>query len=208
MAAPSSVTPANISGVWCLDKKLSDDIDPVMSLQGVGWLIRKAMGNASLTLTVTHNTAASPPTLEIAQSATGMPSPPPDTRVLNWTAIARKTPLFGEETRQTRMVSSANGAPAIDLQIKSSDAKKTEDLRKFLLAQHDISGKTGNGQGWLVSGDVAAIQGYIVNASGVTLEEIWGFETVKNEKRLTRRMAAVKDGKVAKARLVYTYGKK
>ncbi|KAI5867078.1 hypothetical protein GGS23DRAFT_593810 [Durotheca rogersii] len=52
MAAPASKTVRDLNGKWVLNKALSDSVDPALTLQGVSWLVRKAIGAASVTLHV------------------------------------------------------------------------------------------------------------------------------------------------------------
>ncbi|KAF1983837.1 hypothetical protein K402DRAFT_465708 [Aulographum hederae CBS 113979] len=54
MAAPDSIGMQNITGSYTMNKDLSDDNESILSLQGVGFLMRKAMKIGTLTLNVTH----------------------------------------------------------------------------------------------------------------------------------------------------------
>ncbi|KFY31363.1 hypothetical protein V493_01175, partial [Pseudogymnoascus sp. VKM F-4281 (FW-2241)] len=49
MAAPLTKTLNDLDGMWTLNKRLSDDFDEVLTLQGIGWILRKAIGMASTT---------------------------------------------------------------------------------------------------------------------------------------------------------------
>ncbi|EJT46962.1 hypothetical protein A1Q1_04205 [Trichosporon asahii var. asahii CBS 2479] len=55
MAAPATKTIANISGSWGMS--LSDSTDAVLALQGIGWVTRKTIGAAGLTLAMKQYTA-------------------------------------------------------------------------------------------------------------------------------------------------------
>ncbi|KAF3360272.1 hypothetical protein VdG1_01232 [Verticillium dahliae VDG1] len=50
MAAPANITIKNLSGKWQMNKTLSDSPEPALALQGIGWMVRKAVGLATLTL--------------------------------------------------------------------------------------------------------------------------------------------------------------
>lgn len=56
MAVPGSVTTANISGTYILNKSLSDSSEGILKQQGVAWLVRKAVANSTVTVVVKHFT--------------------------------------------------------------------------------------------------------------------------------------------------------
>ena len=62
-------------------------------------------------------------------------------------------------------------------------------------------------EGFLAEGgDDSWVQSWVVSVdNGWTAEQIWGFEKVEGERRYTRRIVVVKDGKVEKVRIVYTF---
>ncbi|THG98369.1 hypothetical protein EW026_g3796 [Hermanssonia centrifuga] len=54
MAVPTTMTTVNISGKYTQNKSLSDNTDEILRLQGVGLLVRKALGMATLYVTINH----------------------------------------------------------------------------------------------------------------------------------------------------------
>lgn len=52
MAAPPHKTLCNLRGQWKLNKSLSDEIAPILALQGNNTLLRKAISSASVTLNI------------------------------------------------------------------------------------------------------------------------------------------------------------
>ncbi|OAA61002.1 hypothetical protein SPI_05026 [Niveomyces insectorum RCEF 264] len=52
MAAPASKSINDLNGKWRMNKSLSDPFEPVLALQGVGYIVRKAISAATLTLHV------------------------------------------------------------------------------------------------------------------------------------------------------------
>ncbi|KAF3907174.1 hypothetical protein ABW21_db0207935 [Orbilia brochopaga] len=58
MAAPADKTAADMSGSYIMNRSLSGDTDGILALQGVGWLLRKSLGLATVTINLTHDTAA------------------------------------------------------------------------------------------------------------------------------------------------------
>lgn len=54
MACPKDVTMQDLSGRWTLNTKLSDNIDPMLALQGVSWLARTALSLTTVKLQIKH----------------------------------------------------------------------------------------------------------------------------------------------------------
>ncbi|CAK7267176.1 hypothetical protein SEPCBS119000_002407 [Sporothrix epigloea] len=59
MAAPESKNIHNLNGKWQMNKSMSGNFEAVLSLQGVGFLLRKTIGAATITLH-THQFEAPP----------------------------------------------------------------------------------------------------------------------------------------------------
>merc|ERR1712000_173118 len=83
MAAPPEKTLKNLTGKYVMNKSLSDNPEPVFQLQGVGFLIRKAIGVATVHLEVNaYEAPPNPPNestdvirhIDIEQSASGLTS--------------------------------------------------------------------------------------------------------------------------------------
>ena len=52
MAAPPEVTMTNLTGKFVMNKSLGDNLEPMLILQGIGWLTRKAIGLATPAVSV------------------------------------------------------------------------------------------------------------------------------------------------------------
>jgi len=52
MAVPPSVTIKDMSGVYVLNTKLSDSIQTLLKMQGVGFLVRQAVQYSTITVTM------------------------------------------------------------------------------------------------------------------------------------------------------------
>jgi hypothetical protein len=61
------ITPFNTNQ----SKELSDDSDAILTAQGIGFLLRKAMRMCSITLNLVHHSTASPPTLTATAVSSG-----------------------------------------------------------------------------------------------------------------------------------------
>ncbi|KAJ6264632.1 hypothetical protein Dda_0781 [Drechslerella dactyloides] len=70
MAAPADKTAADMTGSYVMNRTLSGDTDKILSLQGVGWLLRKSLGLATVTINLTHK--ASDDVINIHSVAAGV----------------------------------------------------------------------------------------------------------------------------------------
>jgi len=161
MAAPVTVDTLDLSGVWVMNKTLSDTTDDVLEAQCIGWILRKAIGLATVTLTMRHFT--DPDTgcerIDIKQSATGLQGTV-QTRILDWAPRPHEDYIFGKVEGKTRRVQLS--------EIDDEVLKKgwTEDsIQKGLVQAHVESTQYG----W-------------------TSELIWGFMEIDGERRHARRL--------------------
>ncbi|EAW10712.1 uncharacterized protein ACLA_051840 [Aspergillus clavatus NRRL 1] len=221
MAAPAEVTIKNLSGEWMMEKSISDPTDPVLSLQGVGWVTRKAIGLASVTLKVTSYADAQDAKVlhvDIDQIVTGGLKGTSEKRQTDWTDREHTDHIFGRLQGRSRLLRGSKGddskvRPDVEVYTKIDDAKVKQFLRGEILADgsasegflvDNVGEEYGEGEGlWLQSWVVNQDSGY-----GWTAEQIWGFETINGKRYHTRRVVVAKDGKYQMARLVYDFVKK
>ncbi|PSR97662.1 LCCL domain-containing protein [Coniella lustricola] len=179
MAAPADITLKNLNGKFALNKSLSDDNDPILKIQGIGWIQRKAISAANLELTIktyeqdgtTHLDTAIKPSL-------GPPST--EERVLDWaTEIEVKHPLFGNGKAQAKW-------------IKVSELQSGEHADEFLAS------------GWESGTDELIIMQNTLDSGAVT-KLVHGFEVIKGERYYVRHVLCKKGSEVAKVKLVYDY---
>ncbi|TVY86381.1 hypothetical protein LAWI1_G006531 [Lachnellula willkommii] len=101
MAAPAEISIKDLSGAWVMNKTLSDDTDPVLALQGVGWWTRKAIGLATVTLHTKQYTGDDSTThIDISQTT--------ENRVLNWQEREHEDHIFGHLKGRSRWLSSSD----------------------------------------------------------------------------------------------------
>jgi len=177
----------DLSGEWVLNKTISDDTDPVLALQGAGWLTRKAIAYATITLhikqyvddkNVSH--------IDIDQTLTGGVKGTSEARELDWVDRDHEDHLFGKVTGKSRWV-------------KLEDIEDPYMKEGWLL---DDAEKSGPGGEWLVQSAVVAEKGW-------TGDQIWGFANIDGVRYYTRRVIVKKGDKVLKIRMVYNWqGKK
>lgn len=215
MAAPADITVKNLSGQWVMDATLSNPTDPILSLQGVGWFLRKALPYATVTLHVHEYADSADPKIyhiDVDQVITGGITGTKEVRTLDWTSREHVDNIFGAVSGKSRHFRGEKGRPAIEYQTSvgkpEDDAKVQKFLRGEILADGSASDgfiidnegeEFGEGEGLFVQSFVES------KDNGWTAEQIWGFEIVDGERRHTRRVAVVKNGQVELARLVYTF---
>ncbi|PTB69838.1 hypothetical protein BBK36DRAFT_17199 [Trichoderma citrinoviride] len=185
MAAPSNKTTKNLNGRWTMNKTLSDSSEPVLALQGIGFLTRKAIGLATITIEVRQyegppkppNTATDTVThIDIVQSASKLSSTQ-ENRCLDGFTRGHTDWLFGTVEGSSRWV--------------SLDEVTDEFLKK----------------GWEVEGEGKSfITNVAKNAErGWVAEQVWGFQIVDGERRYCRHVVVTKGEERAQIRLVYDF---
>ncbi|KAH7324209.1 hypothetical protein B0I35DRAFT_475474 [Stachybotrys elegans] len=187
MAAPADKNNRNLSGTWVLNKTLSDSPEAGLALQGIGFLLRKTIGLASITVTVNQYEAPpKPPStasdivthIDSDQSAAGLSSTK-ELRCFDNFYREHSDWLFGDCKGRSQWV--------------SLDEIEDEWLRQDWLPEGDGQGKN-------------IIFTYVENASkGWTATQIWGFQMVNGERRHCRRIIVQKDKKREQFRFVYDY---
>lgn len=202
MSAPATKTVKNLEGKWIIEKSLSNDTDPVLSLQGVSWLLRKTIGAATVTQhTKLQKSESGTPEIVIDQTLTGGLKGTQEKRVLDWTARPHSDWLFGDVNSKSRY-SSLEKIAAEQATTAKGDAKDIAEDVKFLT------------EGWLeeCKGDEGVIETYAENEkAGWTAWQVWGFAEVdvegRKERWFVRRVVCRKpeNGKVVRVRLVHKF---
>jgi len=163
MAAPAQVTMAKLSGKFAVvrkhftqpfllltmaqNKSLSDSFDDMWRLQGAGWMARKAMNLAGLTLHINHHTDSSGiEHLDITPVVTGGMKASPDFRTLDYSEMQAENPMTGPMLVKTRKVSLSQVKDSEDGELgkgkcdKENNEKWLEDL---VIHSHVKSTKKG-----------------------------------------------------------------
>ncbi|KAF9027337.1 hypothetical protein BDZ89DRAFT_1039571 [Hymenopellis radicata] len=86
----ASFTPENMSGKYRLNKQLSTNMEELMQIQKVGWVVRKAVTSAPVALSLTHDNTTFNALAEVA----GIPGTA-NNRRLDGTSIEEKHPILG-----------------------------------------------------------------------------------------------------------------
>jgi hypothetical protein len=176
------------------NKTLSDSPDPVLALQGVGWLTRKAIGVATVTQhlkqTPTTGEDGKPTThIEIEQLVTGGVKGSTESRTLDWQYRGHTDWLFGTLQGRSRY----NTLKAI--QEEHAGKPNEEEDVKYL------------SEGWLpetLDGEI--VESFVDNDGAKwTGWQVWGFAQINNERKLTRRFAIRRKNKADVVRIHLTY---
>lgn len=177
MAAPANKTLRDLNGTWVMNKSLSDSADPALALQGVGWLTRKAIGLATVTLHVKEYVDDDGKThVDIQQTATGGVKGTAENRTLDDTFREHSDWLFGNVKGRTGWVTSKDGIT-------------DEYLRK----------------GW-EDAQTEFVVGYVESLDrGWTATQVWGFQEVNGERRYARNIVVAKGEERVEMRLVYDF---
>ncbi|KAL2867589.1 uncharacterized protein BJX67DRAFT_387825 [Aspergillus lucknowensis] len=221
MAAPNDATLENLNGKWTLDKSLSSPTDPLLALQGMNWVVRKAIGMSSVILDIkefheVENGSATPLTrIEILQSTTsGLPGTS-EKRYIDWEERTQEDHIFGKCVVRARWIcdsKNVNGRtlPVVDIQTTLAE---DENIVRFLAGE--VGDDLRPSEGFLVEKpqevkegqDGLWLQLFIRHVEGKwTAEQIWGFEMIGGERRYVRRVVVANaKGQHGLARLVYSF---
>uniref|UniRef100_A0A0W0FGZ1 Uncharacterized protein n=1 Tax=Moniliophthora roreri TaxID=221103 RepID=A0A0W0FGZ1_MONRR len=105
MAVPTEFTILDITGKFVMNKTLSDPTDDILAAQGVGWMKRKAIGLATLTLFVKHyKDDNGVEHIDIDQVLTGRIPGTREERTLNWTERENEDHVFGPVVGKSRRI--------------------------------------------------------------------------------------------------------
>ncbi|OQE07918.1 hypothetical protein PENVUL_c011G06142 [Penicillium vulpinum] len=190
MAAPKETTIECLNGHWVLNKDLTSETDPILKLQKIPWLIRKAFGFATIYLqisqyqTETSETGQSSTNIDFLQTATAGLAATKEERVLDWKISDHEDYFFGEVLAQSEFVHGvvdADGVvrPGFELQTPNANAEIKKYLRGEIEANgrksagfifEDWSGMADEGPGlWVHTFERNAKSGWAAEQVGITI---------------------------------------
>ncbi|KAK8050462.1 hypothetical protein PG994_012192 [Apiospora phragmitis] len=200
MAAPPEVTIHNLSGTWVMaqisgitktyrlsnhptqNKGLSDNMDELMELQGVPWLVRKAASvmNVTAKLTQTTDAATGTGSITIETVATGGFKGENKTYKLDGSEL-RSESKFGVTHVRARW-----------LNLSERDQPRS------------MSGEGPSTPTWSRTGLRSLV--YVVQESGEgTAEQVFGFCMIDGKRYHVQKTSATKDNKTVRVRAVYDW---
>jgi len=184
MAAPATANIKNLNGVWIMNKTESDPTDPILQLQGIGWIIRKAIGLMTVTLIVRQSTEEDGGESILIQQ--------PGTAGIEGTEEKRHIPADNDKEYRDHQDHIFGTVKSYSQWRKLSELSDTDEDDKFLK------------DGWLDEPDYietnAENQG-----NGWVARQVWGFAETGGVRKYTRRVVVKKGKDVKRARLVYDF---
>ncbi|KAL2811832.1 hypothetical protein BDW59DRAFT_155437 [Aspergillus cavernicola] len=206
MAIPTDITLKTLKGSWTLDKAISDDSDSILRLQGVGWLTRKAIGAATLTLNFTSSVESSVVHLTMGQTITGGIAGSTEERIMDWVERERSNHIYGDVLSRSQLIQGVkedDGAvrPELTLQSKTQPAAIEQEITNFLRGGTPYLSQVENDD----YTDLYIHDFGRNEKSGWTAEQVWGIEVINSQSYLTRRVAVVREDAYELARLVYKF---
>ncbi|KAL8719036.1 MAG: hypothetical protein Q9225_003893 [Loekoesia sp. 1 TL-2023] len=177
----SSKTLADLTGKWKLNKSLSTDVASILALQGTSTLIRKAIGSASVTLTISQPRENE---YKIEQTATAASIPgTTEQYILDGEWRTNHDAFFGEVKGRSQWISLDEARSRLEgMEGSSSGWDEDSDGGKLILAE-----------GGSTDGKWEAFR-------------IWGFEDIGGERRYTQSVKVWnREGEEVKGKMVYDF---
>ncbi|KAI0175971.1 hypothetical protein GGR52DRAFT_338771 [Hypoxylon sp. FL1284] len=214
MAASGTKTIGDLNGKWVLNKTLSDSVDPALSLQGVGWLVRKAIGAATITLHVKQYQGPPSPTaasetkpaggddvthVDIQQVATAGVKGTAENRCLDDAFRDHSDWLFGHVRGRTRWVGPADVAALVAEGGEARTWGWVDDDSVALDWLEDEAERTGPAGASHILSFVQSVD------AAWTALQVWGFQSVGGERRHVRNVVVAKAGKFYSFKMVYDW---
>jgi len=183
MAAPVDLTILNTSGRFIMNKTLSSPTDPILALQGVGWLKRTAISLGTVTLHVKHyKDDDGVEHIDIDQTITGGIPGTSEERTLTWQERENEDHVFGSVIGKSRRVKV--DVLAIDF-LKEGWTPDT--IEHGVVQAHAESNTQKSGTTWIAN-------------------QTWGMEEINGERRYARHVKFTgPNSEDIEARLVYDY---
>lgn len=204
MAAPPEKTLRDLNGAWVMNKTLSGDSDGVMQLQGIGWLVRKTVSFATITLHVKQYVDAANAThIDIDQSLSpGNIKGTSEKRTLDWLTSDHVDHVFGSLRGRSRWTTLPRVGDDYTVgPAAGPDADAERDLDVHFMRHGDWDDSVTPNADDVVESWVESVD------KGWMAWQIWGFERVDGVRRYVRHVVVRgKAGKgVKRLRLVYDW---
>ncbi|KAH7033545.1 uncharacterized protein B0I36DRAFT_383385 [Microdochium trichocladiopsis] len=111
MAVPTSVSIQNLSGKYNLNKKLGNDPDALLAMQGLGFIKRKAIGKVAVTMHLSQAQGADGVYRISAKNMVGDKQMSAEERILDWQVREAESPV-GKVQAKTELTSAGKIADA------------------------------------------------------------------------------------------------
>ncbi|KAM0323355.1 hypothetical protein ACHAQA_008948 [Verticillium albo-atrum] len=189
MAAPPQATIRDLNGTWRMSKTLSDDLGPSLALQGMPWILRKAVSFATITGKLSQTQDENGITnIAVQQTATGGIKGEDEKHKLDGAENIHGSMAFGAQHVRSNW---------LDLKTAKPLSLGGEPLDPFLL------------QGWLEE-EQAGQPGHItVNVfnerAGWKADQVWGFAEIDDKRYRVAKLLVRKGEETAPVRVVYEW---
>lgn len=177
MSIPSEITTRNLTGIYTLNRHLSDSSQTVLKMQNIGWVIRQAVAYSTVTVTLQQYTDSEGQNhLDQEQLSTGGIKNFED-RIMDWETTDKENWIWGKVKGRSRYV------------------KLSEVEDEYLK------------EGWEDGPEGEVVEGFVENTKdGWDARQIWGFAIVEGERKHVRRILARRPGwKEERIRMVYDW---
>ncbi|CAG8935054.1 unnamed protein product [Penicillium salamii] len=204
MAAPLDVNIEHLNGSWVL--ALSSESDPILKLQKVSWLIRKAFSFATIYIKILQypikeKESSEPSTkIDFIQTASAGLAGSKEERILDWAKYDHTDYFFGTVKGQSQFI---YGAPAKDGTMRPEFELQTDttsaEIKQFLRGEIELD--WSKSPGFLVEAQDEPVEGEMRGCwvhtfernekLGWTAEQIWGFEMIGESRYFSRRVVVM-----------------
>ena len=168
-----------------------------MSLQGVSWLVRKAICLASITISIRQEGVGRATAITIHNMANFGVQGTTEVRKLDWEFTAHKDHVWGHVRGRSKFV------PAIDRPVGFSGANAPNDAQNehSELLYNEIQAVDGSWKSQMVCHTVTLP----MHDTNYLFMQLWAFEIVEGSRYFVRHVKASRGSEQAVARLVYNY---
>ncbi|KAG7099056.1 hypothetical protein E1B28_000931 [Marasmius oreades] len=148
MAVPASFNILDLTGKFVMNKSLSDPHEGILAAQGVGWVTRKAIGLATITLDIKHYKDADDiEHIDIDQTLTGGIKGTREERTLWWKERENTDHIFGPIIGKSRRVKDLSLVEPADVWLRNG---WTADSLEYGLVESYVESDTPkSGRVWL-----------------------------------------------------------
>ncbi|KAJ5506449.1 hypothetical protein N7453_005406 [Penicillium expansum] len=205
MAAPREITIESLTGHWVLNKDLTCEADPILKLQKVPWLIRKAFGFATIYLQIsqyqsqTSETSQPFTNIDFTQTASAGLAATKEERVLDWKISDHEDYFFGKVQAQSEFVHGVIDADGIirpEFELQTDNANV--EITRYMRGEIEADGSKSAGfivEDWTRMSEMGPglwVHTFEKNVkSGWTAEQIWGFEMFGDSRYFSRRVVVM-----------------
>lgn len=176
------------------NKGLSDSHMELMRLQGVNWVLRKAITMADIPIHITQQGEGVDTVLVLEYIASFGLRGTTETRKLDWNQTTHKDFIFGEVKGRSKFVSADEVSR--DSSLKSLFEEFGMEVQDIVYSEADAADGTWTSQ---------MVSFLSINLLNFADYQLWGFEVLNGSRFFVRNARVCKSSAKARAQLVYNY---